>query len=128
MSYTYDRLLVDVHIDEADKRIRDSLRSEGFGLLTEIDVKETLKKKIGVDLNGYRILGACNPAMAYKALALEPKIGAMLPYNVIVRSVEDGTEISAIDPVASMTAIDNQELIGLAHSIRTMLIRAVDAA
>ncbi len=97
MSYTYDRLLSGVAIDDADMRVRHALSEKGFGVLTEIDVKATMKKKIDVDMDAYRILGACNPNMAHQAIGLEPRIGAMLPCNVILRQVEGGTEVSAID-------------------------------
>ncbi|MBM1558500.1 DUF302 domain-containing protein [Sulfitobacter mediterraneus] len=128
MSYTYDRLLSGVHIDDADMRIREALKERGFGVLTEIDVKETMKKKINVDMDGYRILGACNPNMAHQALGLEARIGAMLPCNVILRSLEGGTEISAVDPVASMAAVDNRDLHAIAGEVREMLIEAVEHA
>ena len=128
MPYTHDRLLADTNLEEADKRVREALSAEGFGVLTEIDVKATMKKKIDADMDGYLILGACNPKMAWEAMAHEPRIGAMLPCNVILRSVEGGTEVSAVDPVASMAAVDNQELHAVAGQVRDMLVRAVDAA
>ncbi|WP_193175419.1 DUF302 domain-containing protein [Oricola nitratireducens] len=128
MNYTYNRLLSNVPIDEADARTRDALKEQGFGVLTEIDVKETMKKKIGAEMDGYRILGACNPNMAHKAIGLEPRIGAMLPCNVILRAVDGGTELSAIDPVASMAAIDNADLHAVAADVRDMLKKAIDLA
>ena len=128
MAYTYDRILKGVAMDDADARIRDALAEKGFGILTEIDVKATMKKKLDADMPPYRILGACNPGMAHKAIGIEPRVGAMLPCNVILREVEDGTEISAIDPVASMQAIDNRQLHDVAGDVRTMLKAAVDAA
>jgi len=128
MDYTYNRLLKGVEIDDADARVRDSLKAEGFGVLTEIDVKKTMKQKIDADMDGYRILGACNPHMAYEAIGQEPRIGAMLPCNVILRDVEGGTEISAIDPVASMASVPNPELIEIAGQVRDMLRTAVDNA
>ena len=128
MSYTYDRILKDVGIDKAELRIRDALSKNGFGILTEIDVKATMKKKIDVDMEPYRILGACNPKMAHKAIGIEPRVGAMLPCNVILREVDGGTEISAIDPVASMQAIDNDQLHKVAGEVRDMMRAAVDAA
>jgi uncharacterized protein (DUF302 family) len=96
--------------------------------LTEIDVEATMKKKLGVDMAPYRILGACNPTMAHKAIGIEPRVGAMLPCNVILREIEGGTEISAIDPVASMQAIANDQLLAVAGEVREMLRDAVDAA
>ncbi|MCR9073566.1 MAG: DUF302 domain-containing protein [Alphaproteobacteria bacterium] len=128
MPYTHDRLLADTSIKEADRRVREALTAEGFGVLTEIDVKATMKKKIDADMDGYVILGACNPKMAWEAIDLEPRIGAMLPCNVILRSVDGGTEVSAIDPVASMSAVENPDLHNVAGQVRDMLMRAVDAA
>jgi uncharacterized protein (DUF302 family) len=128
MPYTHDRLLADTSIEEAGRRVREALTAEGFGVLTEIDVKATMKKKIDADMDGYLILGACNPKMAWEAIGLEPRIGAMLPCNVILRSVDGGTEVSAIDPVASMSAVENPDLHAVAGQVRDMLVRAVDAA
>ncbi|KRS14853.1 DUF302 domain-containing protein [Roseovarius indicus] len=128
MSYTYDRVLEDVGIDDAELRVRDALAEHGFGILTEIDVKATMKKKIDADIEPYRILGACNPQMAHKAIGIEPRVGAMLPCNVILREVDNGTEVSAIDPVASMQAIDNDQLHKVAIDVREMMREAVDAA
>ncbi|MHB1302374.1 MAG: DUF302 domain-containing protein [Acidiphilium sp.] len=104
-----------------------ALQNHGFGVLTEIDVQATLKKKLDVGFRPYRILGACNPAMAYQALQVEDKVGTMLPCNVIVQQREDGVvEISAIDPVASMQAIENPELVRLAGSVRDLLRQVVE--
>ena len=128
MTYTYNRTLTGVDIDAADTRIRAALKDNGFGILTEIDVKATMKKKIDVEMQPYRILGACNPKMAYKAIGIEPRVGAMLPCNVILRAIDGGTEISAIDPVASMQAIDNDELHSVAGEVRDMMRTAVNAA
>ena len=114
--------------DEVDQRTREALGKHGFGVLTEIDVQATMKTKIGADMPGYRILGACNPTMAYKAIELEPKVGAMLPCNVIVREQENGVvEVSAIDPVASMQAIGNAELQAVAGKVQAMLSDVVKA-
>lgn len=128
MSYTHDRTIGGASIDEVDARIRKALGEQGFGVLTEIDVKATLKAKIGAEIDDYRILGACSPSLAYKAIQVEPRVGAMLPCNVILRAVEGGVEISAIDPLASMQAIDNQDLHRIASDVRTMLVEAVEAA
>ena len=128
MAYTHSRLLADTALEDAERRVRDALSAEGFGVLTEIDVKATMKKKIDKDMDGYLILGACNPKMAWEAIGLEPRIGAMLPCNVILRSVEGGTEVSAIDPAASMAAVENDELHTVAGQVRDMLERAVDSA
>jgi uncharacterized protein (DUF302 family) len=125
MSYYLGRVLP-VAFDEVVTRTIEALKKEGFGVLTEIDVKETLKKKLGVDYPGYRILGACNPALAYEALKLENKVGTMLPCNVVVRDAGNGqTEVAAIDPVASMQAIDNPELKRAAQQVRAKLERVL---
>jgi uncharacterized protein (DUF302 family) len=128
MDYTHDRFLPGTALADAEQRVREALTAEGFGVLTEIDVKATMKKKIDADMDGYLILGACNPKMAWEAIGLEPRIGAMLPCNVILRSVDGGTEVSAVDPVASMSAVENPELHTVAGQVRDMLVRAVDAA
>jgi uncharacterized protein (DUF302 family) len=96
-------------------------------VLTEIDVKATMKKKLDRDMPGYRILGACNPGMAWEAIGMEPRVGAMLPCNVILREVDGGVEVSAIDPVASMSAIDNPGLHAVAGQVRDLLAEAVAA-
>ena len=126
MGYTINRTITDADIEEVDARTRAALTDQGFGVLTEIDVKATLKKKIGEDVDPYVILGACNPNMAHKAMQMEPRIGAMLPCNVILRQTSDGIEVSAIDPVASMQAVDNDELHSVAGQVREMLKTAVE--
>lgn len=127
MSYNFSKTL-DMPFDEAISATTESLKRHGFGVLTEIDVKETLKKKLDVDFRPYRILGACNPKMAYRALQAEDKIGTMLPCNVIVQQREDGRiEVSAVDPVASMQAIQNPALADIAGEVRDMLRNAVDS-
>lgn len=128
MTYTINRLISDADIDTVDQRVRIALGDAGFGVLTEIDVKATMKKKIDVDMEPYRILGACNPKMAHEALGMEARVGAMLPCNVILRQVEGGIEISAIDPVASMRAIENPDLLAVAAQVRDMLRDVVRAA
>ena len=127
MSYTYDRI-IDAPFDDVDARVRKALSDHGFGVLTEIDVKSTLKAKIDADIDAYRILGACNPGMAHKAIQVEPRVGALLPCNVILRAVTGGVEVSAIDPVASMQAVGNAALDAIAADVRGMLIKAVKAA
>ena len=127
MSYYHARTL-DLGFDEAIDRVTEALKAEGFGVLTEIDVAATLKKKIDVDFRPYRILGACNPPFAHKALQAEPHIGAMLPCNVVVQDAGEGqVEVFAVDPVASMVAIDNAELGAIAGEVRDRLQRAIDA-
>ncbi len=127
MTYTIDRLIAGATLDEVEARTRAALAAGGFGVLTEIDVAATIKKKIDVDMAAYRILGACNPRMAWQAIGMEPRVGAMLPCNVILRAVEGGVEVSAIDPVASMQAIDNADLHAVAGQVRDLLARAVAA-
>jgi uncharacterized protein (DUF302 family) len=115
--------------EKALERVRSALAEEGFGVLTEIDVKATLKKKLDVDFRNYRILGACNPSFAYKALQAEDKIGTMLPCNVVVQQIgADDVEIAAIDPVASMLAVENPELKSLARQVREKLEIVVSRA
>lgn len=127
MVYTINRLIADAGFDTVDARTRAALADKGFGILTEIDVKATMKKKLDVDMPAYRILGACNPKMAHQAIGMEPRVGAMLPCNVILREVDGGIEVSAIDPVASMQAIDNAALHAVAGQVRDLLAEAVAA-
>ena len=122
MGYTVDRTFSGEDFETIVKRTRAALSDQGFGVLTEIDVRATLKKKLGADIDNYLILGACNPHMAHKAMEIEPKVGAMLPCNVIVRSTgKDTVMVSAIDPVASMASIENDELKSVAGQVKSML-------
>ena len=125
MAYTMSRTIEGATLDSVEERTRAALAEAGFGVLTEIDVQATLKKKLDEDIAGYRILGACNPKMAHQALQIEPRVGAMLPCNVILRDVDNAVEISAIDPVASMQAIENPELARVAGQVREMLAGVV---
>lgn len=118
---------LDLSPEEAEARVREELAEEGFGVLTEIDVGATLKKKIDVDFRPYKILGACNPPFAHRALEAEDKIGTMLPCNVIVQEKEGGTEVAAVDPVASMQAVENEALRPIAEEIRDRLRRVIEA-
>jgi uncharacterized protein (DUF302 family) len=114
--------------DDTVAKVIAELNKEGFGVLTEIDVKGALKKKLNVDFKKYRILGACNPAFAYEALQVEDKIGTMLPCNVIVQEISEGVvEVAAIDPVASMQAIDNAELGRVAEQVQAKLRKIIEA-
>ncbi len=118
---------VDQNFEEAIERVTERLKDQGFGVLTEIDVKETLKKKLDVDFKKYKILGACNPNFAHQALLKEDKIGTMLPCNVIVEEHENGqVEVSAVNPLASMQAVDNEELHEIAQEVNTALTRVVE--
>jgi uncharacterized protein (DUF302 family) len=128
MRYYINRI-VEIPFDEAVTRTKAALKNEGFGVLTEIDVQTTLKAKIGADFPRYLILGACNPSLAHEALLMEDKVGTMLPCNVVVRDAGDRQiEIAAIDPVASMQAIDNPQLKHVAERVREKLQRVVKEA
>jgi len=126
MSYYFSKRL-DISFDEAVTRVIEELKKEGFGILTEIDVKEALKKKLNVDFRRYRILGACNPPFAYQALQVEDKIGTMLPCNVIVQEEAEGEiEVAAIDPIASMRAVENPKLREVGKQVQAKLKRVID--
>ena len=127
MSYYFSKSLP-IAFDDAVTRTEAALKQEDFGVLTEIDVAKTFKDKLGVEFPKYRILGACNPKLAYEALKLESRVGTMLPCNVVVRDAGNGqTEVTAIDPVASMQAIDNPELKQAAEQVRAKLERVIAA-
>jgi len=128
MDYYFSKTLTDTTFDDVIERTVQALKKEDFGILTEIDIKTTLKKKLGVDFPNYRILGACNPPFAYKALQAEDKIGTMLPCNVIVRETKNGhIEVAAVDPMASMMGVENEALAGIAEEVRDKLKRAVES-
>ena len=127
MIYHFTKRL-QVPFETAIVQVTEALKQRGFGILTEIDVRQTLKKKLDVDFRPYRILGACNPPLAYQALQAEDKIGTMLPCNVIVQDVGGGTvEVSAVDPVASMAAIDNPKLATIAVTVQAKLREVVES-
>jgi uncharacterized protein (DUF302 family) len=122
----YIEKTTDASFEDALTRVTEELKKEGFGVLTEIDVSATLKKKIDVDFKNYRILGACNPSFAYKALSTEDKIGTMLPCNIIVQQISASqVEIAAVNPIASMQAIENDELNSVANEILAKLERVI---
>ena len=126
MPYYFAKHL-DLPYAEALERTREALKEAGFGIITEIDVSDTLKQKLGVDFRKYRILGACNPRLAYEALTAEDKVGTMLPCNVIVQETSGGgSEVAAIDPTASMTAIENPNLSRIADRVRSLLKGVID--
>lgn len=126
MSY-YKSAILRVPFDEAIERTEAALKEEGFGVISRIDIQEALKTKIGVDFRPYTILGACNPSLAYEALKIEDKVGTMLPCNVVVQAKSDAeTEVAAIDPVASMQAIDNPKLAEAAHEVQSRLFKVID--
>ncbi len=125
MSYYFSKT-VNENFDTAIEHVTGELKKEGFGVLTQIDVQETLKKKLDVDFKKYRILGACNPNFAYQALQLEDKIGSMLPCNIVVEENPDGTvEVSAVDPVASMIGVKNDSLGGVAMQVSDKLKKVI---
>ena len=126
MKYYFSKT-VTLSFEDAVEKVIAELKKEGFGVLTDIDVKQTLKKKLDVDFKKYRILGACNPPFAYKALQVEDKIGTMLPCNVIVQEIGEGhVEVAAIDPVASMQAIANPALKDVAETVRGKLKKVIE--
>lgn len=127
MKYFFSKT-VDTDFDTTEEMVRGLLKEQGFGVLTEIDVQATLKKKLDVDFRRYKILGACNPPYAHTALLAEDKIGLMLPCNVIIQEVEGGkTEAAAIDPVASMMAVENESLKDVAMQIREKLQKVIES-
>tara|TARA_R110002124_G_scaffold224866_1_gene390151 strand:+ start:263 stop:652 length:390 start_codon:yes stop_codon:yes gene_type:complete len=122
MTYYFAKTLSGKGFDQVVAQVTDALKDEGFGIRTEIDVRTTIKKKLDKDFRDYRILGACNPSLAHQALQAEDKIGTMLPCNVIVQATEDGgVEVAAVDPAASMQAVDNPELARIAEAVRDKL-------
>ena len=126
MKYYFSKT-VNLSFDDAIEKVMAELKKEGFGVLTDIDVKQTLKKKLDVDFKKYRILGACNPPFAYKALQVEDKIGTMLPCNVIVQEIDEGqVEVAAIDPVASMQAVSNPALKDVAEKVQAKLKKVIE--
>ena len=125
MSYTISKI-VNLEFNTAITAITESLKTQGFGIITEIDLSNTLKNKIDKDIAPYKIIGACNPNYAYEAVTNEPQVGVMLPCNVIVRQLDNNqVEIAAIDPIASMMAIDNDKLHGFASEVKALLEKAV---
>ncbi len=126
MSYYFSKML-NTGFDETIDNVTEALQKEGFGILTEIDVQATLKKKLDVDFKPYRILGACNPPFAYEAVKNEDKVGVMLPCNVVVIQQEGGVEVNIVDPIASMQAINNENLRGIAEQIQQKLKKVLDS-
>jgi len=126
VTYTIDRTFRNVTFNEIVERTVKALSDEGFGVLTQIDVKATLKSKLDVNTSEYLILGACNPKMAHKAMTIEPRVGVMLPCNVIVRDIDkEVVEVNAVDPLASMAAIDSVELKAVASDVRSKMENVV---
>ncbi|KUO64182.1 MAG: hypothetical protein APF80_17340 [Alphaproteobacteria bacterium BRH_c36] len=128
MSYYFSKTVSGKRLEDVIARVTDALKEQGFGILTEIDVRATMKKKLNEEFRDYHILGACNPPLAHQALLGEDKIGTMLPCNVIVQATESGGfEVAAVDPVASMQAVGNPKLEGLASAVRDKLKAVIDA-
>ncbi len=127
MSYHFSKFILGKNFDEATELVKEELKKEGFGVLTEINVGETLKKKLDVDFKKYKILGACSPKHAYQAITAEDKIGVFLPCNVVLQEHENGDiEVSAVDPIASMSAVQNEALGGLAVEIQQKMKKVID--
>ncbi len=127
MNYYISKTVSNVGFDEAVLKVTEELKKEGFGVLSEININEALKKRLDVDFKKYKILGACNPQFAYKALTAEDKVGVFLPCNVVVEEHENGeVEVSAVDPVASMISVKNETLGSLAAEVKQMLVRVID--
>ena len=128
MEYTFNKTLKGISYEDALIKVTDELKKEGFGIITEIDVKETFKKKLDLDFRKYKILGACNPGFAHKAIETESRIGVFLPCNVIVQELETGEiEVSAVDPEASMSSVDNPNLGIIASEVRDNLKKVIDS-
>lgn len=127
MDYTFNKTIKDITFENAVLKTTDELKKEGFGVITEINVKDTFKKKLDVNFRNYIILGACNPGFAFKAIEAESRIGAFLPCNVIVQENEKGDiEISVVDPNASMSSVNNENLAGIAAEVRSKLKKVID--
>lgn len=126
MGYTIDRVLRDVSFEEAEARTRAALAEAGFGVITEIDVAATMKKKLDRDMAPYKILGACHPGHAFAAIESSQRIGAMLPCNVMLRAVEGGVEVSAVDPVASFAAVEEEGARRVAIEVRALYAAMMD--
>jgi len=127
MTYCFSKKL-SLNFEETIEKVTTELKKEGFGVLTEIDVKETLKKKLDVDIKKYHILGACNPHFAYKAIQAEDKIGVFLPCNIVVQELNNGEiEVSAVDPIASMSAVNNDALREIAIDVQQKLKQVISA-
>ena len=127
MKYYISRTLENIAFEDAVSKVAEQLKEQGFGILTEIDVRETMKKKLDVDFRNYRILGACNPPFALRALQSEDKIGTMLPCNVIIQEINDSDiEVAAIDPQASMVAVENPGLANVAAEIKGRLEKVIN--
>jgi uncharacterized protein (DUF302 family) len=127
MSYYFNKTVRGKRFDEVTEMVKSELKTEGFGIITEIDLKDTFRKKLDIEFRNYKILGACNPHFAFKALELENKIGVFLPCNVVIDELEPGVvEVSAVDPVASMISVKNESLGSTATGIQQKLRNVID--
>lgn len=127
MSYYFNKTVRGKNFDEVTEMVKSELKTEGFGIITEIDLKDTFRKKLDIEFRNYKILGACNPHFALKALELENKIGVFLPCNVVIDELEPGVvEVSAVDPVASMISVKNESLGSTATGIQQKLRNVID--
>lgn len=128
MAYYFSRILTGETFDNAIEHVKSALKANGFGVLTDIDIKNTFKEKLDVDFRKYRILGACNPNFAYKALSAEDKIGVFLPCNVIVQELDNGSiEVAAVDPVASMISVKNDQLGEIAGGVQQLMKKTIES-
>ncbi|NCP11855.1 MAG: DUF302 domain-containing protein [Sphingomonadales bacterium] len=127
MSYYFAKTITDRSFDDVIAAVTDALKDEGFGVLTDIDLRATMRKKLDIDFRDYRILGACNPGLARQALEAEDKIGTMLPCNVIVQRTDVGIEVAAVDPKASMQAVENADLEPVAQAVHDKLKKVIAA-
>lgn len=128
MEYTFNKTLKGISYEDAIVKVTEELKKEGFGIITEIDVKETFKKKLDLDFRNYKILGACNPGFAHKAIEAESRIGAFLPCNVIVQEIVTGDiEVSAVDPEASMSSVENPNLGSIAGEVRDKMKKVISS-
>ncbi len=127
MSYYFSKRMKGVTFEEALETVKEALKNEGFGIITEINIKDTFKNKLQVDFRPYRILGACSPHHAHAAISSEDKLGLFLPCNVVVQELKEGIEVAAVDPVASMMAVSNPTLGGIAQEVRQKLEHVIAA-
>ncbi len=125
MAYCFSKIL-DLPFDEAINKVTDALAEEGFGIVTDFNVTNAFKNKLGIDFRPYRILGACNPPFAKQAIDAEDTIGTMLPCNVVVQQIDEGVKVTVVDPVASMIAVENYDILQIAKQIQEKLKRALE--
>lgn len=128
MQYYFTTTLENTNFDDAINLVTEALKKEGFGILSEIDVRETFKKKLDINFKKYKILGACNPEFAHKAISNEDKIGVFLPCNILVEESDNNSiEVSAVDPIASMSAVENDKLGSIAQEVQSKLKKVIES-